>query len=139
MDFLQRFLSRERPNSGDTRHNSVEEPNYANALAAIFIACGQDPACVAEAAIGITRMDLTDEGDLYVSVALPNLICGTVGGGTHLPTSRECLEMIDCYGGGKARKLAEIICATVLCGEVSIIGAMAAGDFAEAHETYGRT
>ena len=112
--------------------------HYANGLAAIFIACGQDPACVAEAAIGITRMDLTDEGDLYVSVALPNLICGTVGGGTHLPTARECLEMIDCYGAGKARKFAEVICSTVLCGEVSIIGAMAAGDFASAHETYGR-
>ena len=84
-------------------------------------------------------MDLTAEGDLYVSVSLPNLICGTVGGGTHLPTARECLEMIDCYGSGKARKLAEIICSTVLAGEVSIIGAMAAGDFAAAHGSYGRS
>ena len=113
--------------------------HYANGLAAMYIACGQDPACVAEAAVGITRMDLTAEGDLYVSVSLPNLICGTVGGGTHLPTARECLEMIDCYGSGKARKLAEIICSTVLAGEVSIIGAMAAGDFAAAHGSYGRS
>ena len=113
--------------------------HYANGLAAIFIACGQDPACVAEAAVGVTRMDLTRDGDLYTSVALPNLICGTVGGGTHLPTARECLEMIGCYGADKARKLAEIIAATVLCGEISIIGAMSAGDFASAHGTYGRT
>lgn len=112
--------------------------HYANGLAAIYIACGQDPACVAEAAVGVTRVDLTDDGDLYISVALPNLICGTVGGGTHLPTARECLEMIGCYGSGKARKLAEIICATALCGEISIIGAMAAGDFASAHGQYGR-
>ena len=112
--------------------------HYANGLAAMFIACGQDPACVAEAAVGITRMVLTTDGDLYVSVALPNLICGTVGGGTHLPTARECLEMIGCYGAGNARKLAEVICSTVLAGEISIIGAMAAGDFAAAHGSYGR-
>ncbi len=112
--------------------------HYANCLAAMFIACGQDPACVAEAAVGITRLDVTDDGDLYVSVALPNLICGTIGGGTGLPTARECLEMMDCYGADKARKFAEICCAAILVGEISIIGAMAAGDFAEAHETYGR-
>lgn len=112
--------------------------HYSNGLAAMFIACGQDPACVAEAAVGITRMDVTEEGDLYVSVSLPNLICGTVGGGTHLPTARECLEMLDCYGGGKAAKFAEICGAVVLCGEISIIGAMAAGDFADAHASYGR-
>ena len=112
--------------------------HYANALAALFIACGQDAACVSEAAIGLTRMDLTEKGDLYVSVSLPNLIVGTVGGGTHLPTMRECLEMIDCYGAGRARKFAEICAATALAGEISIIGAMAAGHFARAHATLGR-
>ena len=112
--------------------------HYSNGLAALFIACGQDPACVAEAAVGITRMDVTESGDLYVSVALPNLICGTVGGGTHLPTAKECLQMIGCAGSGQAAKFAEICGATVLCGEVSIIGAMAAGDFAAAHANYGR-
>jgi len=63
--------------------------HYANALAAIFIACGQDAACVSEASIGINRMELNDEGDFYISVTLPNLIVGTVGGGTHLPTQKE--------------------------------------------------
>ncbi|QDU55104.1 hydroxymethylglutaryl-CoA reductase [Aeoliella mucimassa] len=112
--------------------------HYANALAAIFIACGQDVACVAEASVGATRMDLTDDGELYVSVTLPNVICGTVGGGTHLPTARECLQMLGCVGEGTAPKLAEIIAATVLSGEVSIIGSMSAGDFAQAHASYGR-
>jgi hydroxymethylglutaryl-CoA reductase (NADPH) len=112
--------------------------HFANSLAALFIACGQDAACVAEASVGITRMDITPDGGLYVAVSLPNLIVGTVGGGTRLPTQRECLEMMDCYGNGKARKLAEICAATVLAGEISIIGAMAAGDFGHAHATYGR-
>ncbi len=112
--------------------------HYSNGLAAVFIACGQDPACVAEAAVGITRMDLTAAGDLYVSVALPNLICGTVGGGTQLPTARECLEMLGCFGADRARRFAEICGALVLCGEISIIGAMAAGDFTSAHARYGR-
>jgi hydroxymethylglutaryl-CoA reductase (NADPH) len=112
--------------------------HYANALAALFIACGQDAACVAEAAVGLTRMDVTDGGDLYVSVKLPSLTVGTVGGGTALPTARECLEMLGCYGQGRARKFAEICAATVLAGEVSIIGSMAAGDFARAHQEHGR-
>ena len=110
--------------------------HYANALAAMFIACGQDAACVSEASVGLTDMEVTAEGDLYVSVSLPNLIVGTVGGGTHLPTARECLEMMDCHGNGKARKFAEICAAACLAGEISIIGAMAAGEFGNAHATF---
>jgi hydroxymethylglutaryl-CoA reductase (NADPH) len=112
--------------------------HYANALAALFIACGQDAACVAEAAVGITRVDVTEKGDLYISVSLPNLIVGTVGGGTGLPTQSECLEMLGCRGEGTARKFAEICAATVLAGEISIMGALAAGHFTEAHVKYGR-
>ncbi len=112
--------------------------HFANALAALYIACGQDVACVSEGAVGMTRMDVTESGELYVSVSLPNLLVGTVGGGTHLPTAKECLTMIDCVGTGKARKFAEICCATALAGEVSIIASMAAGDFGAAHATYGR-
>ena len=112
--------------------------HFANALAGLFIACGQDAACVAEAAVGLTRVDVTAGGDLYISVKLPNLIVGTIGGGTHLPTARECLAMIGCYGEGKARKFAEVCAATVLAGEISLIGAIAAGDFSRAHAHYGR-
>jgi hydroxymethylglutaryl-CoA reductase (NADPH) len=112
--------------------------HYANALAALFIACGQDAACVAEASVGVTRMDVTAEGALYVSVSLPNLIVGTVGGGTHLSTARECLAMMDCLGADRARKFAEICAATALSGEISIIAALSAGEFASAHARYGR-
>jgi hydroxymethylglutaryl-CoA reductase (NADPH) len=110
----------------------------ANALAAVFAACGQDIACVAEATVGVTRLDVVGRGDLYAAVSLPNLIVGTVGGGTALPTQRECLEMIGCYGAGHARKFAEIVAATVLAGELSIMGAMVVGEFARAHARYGR-
>jgi hydroxymethylglutaryl-CoA reductase (NADPH) len=112
--------------------------HYANGLAALFIACGQDAACVAEAATGITRVDLTDNGDLYISVSLPNIIVGTIGGGTSLPTQKECLNMMGCIGEGTAVKFAEICAATVLAGEISIMGALAAGDFSSAHEKYAR-
>ena len=110
--------------------------HFANALAAMFIACGQDAACVSEASIGITEMETTEDDDLHVSVSLPNLIVGTVGGGTHLPTARECLEMMDCYGKGKARKFAEICAAVAMAGEISIIAALCAGHFGKAHATY---
>ena len=112
--------------------------HFANALAALFIACGQDVACVSEASVGLTRMQAFDNGELYVAVTLPNLIVGTVGGGTRFETARECLEMIDCYGLDKARKFAEICASVVLAGEISIIAALTAGDFAKAHGTLGR-
>ena len=58
------------------------QANVANGLAALFIACGQDVACVSEATTSITRFETKGDGDLYASVTLPNLIIGTVGGGT---------------------------------------------------------
>ncbi len=112
--------------------------HVANGLCALFIATGQDAACVAEAAVGITRMQVTTDGGLYVSVTLPNLIVGTVGGGTGLPTQRECLEMMDCFGAGKARKFAEICAAVALAGEISIAAALSAGHFSMAHKKFGR-
>lgn len=112
--------------------------HFSNGLAAIFIACGQDVACVSEASVGITRMEVDANGDLYCTVTLPNLIVGTVGGGTSLPTQRECLEIMDCYGTGKAKKFAEICGALCLAGEISIIAALSVGHFAAAHEKHGR-
>lgn len=112
--------------------------HVANGLAALFLACGQDVACIAEAAIGITRMELTKEENLYASVTLPSLVVGSVGGGTALPTQRECLEMIGCFGPGNARKFAEICGAVVLSGELSIAAALSAGHFTSAHKNLGR-
>jgi hydroxymethylglutaryl-CoA reductase (NADPH) len=110
--------------------------HYANALAALFLCCGQDVACLSEASVGITTMQVTKTGDLYTSVSLPNLTVGTVGGGTFLPKAKECLRMLGCEGNGQARKFAEICAATVLAGEVSIIAALSCGDFAKAHTTF---
>ncbi len=112
--------------------------HYANGLAAVFIACGQDVANVVNSSVGITGFEVTDEGDLYASVTLPSLTVATVGGGTQLGTSRECLEMLGCAGAGKAPKFAEIVAATLLAGELSMGAAIASGEFVQAHETYGR-
>jgi hydroxymethylglutaryl-CoA reductase (NADPH) len=112
--------------------------HVANGLTALFVATGQDIACISEASVGITRMELTTDGGVYVSVTLPNLIVGTVGGGTGLPTQRECLEMIDCYGNGKAQKFAEIAAGLALAGEISIAAAIASGQFSKAHQKFGR-
>ncbi len=112
--------------------------HYANGLTALFMATGQDVACVSEAATGITRMERKTDGSLYASVSLPNLIVGTVGGGTSLPTQKECLELMGCYGEGKARKFAEVIGAVLLAGELSIAAALSAGHFSSAHKKFGR-
>lgn len=110
---------------------------YANGLTAIFIATGQDVANVVNASCGITNFELQSEG-LYVSVTLPALTVATVGGGTGLPTQREALSMMGCYGASKAKKFAEVIAAAVLGGEISMGAAITSGEFVAAHEHYGR-
>ena len=112
--------------------------HYANGLAALYLACGQDVACVAESAVGVTRFEVTTGGDLYASVTLPNLIVGTVGGGTSLPSQRACLDLIGLSGPGSANALAEVCAALALGGELSIVGALVAGHFAGAHQKLAR-
>lgn len=110
----------------------------ANALAALFIATGQDVANLAESSAAIVYAEVTEHGDLYFSITLPSLILATHGGGTGLPTQRECLELLDCWGSGKVLKLAEIVAATVLAGELSLASAISAMDWVAAHEALGR-
>jgi hydroxymethylglutaryl-CoA reductase (NADPH) len=110
----------------------------ANALAAIFIATGQDVANIAEAHAAITYTRELPNGDFYWSITLPALIVATYGGGTGLATQKECLEMLGCYGKGKAKKFAEICAAVVLAGETSLASAMLHGDWVTAHEKLGR-
>ncbi len=112
--------------------------HFANGLAALFIACGQDVANIVNSAVGITNFELTDDNDVYVSVTLPSLTLATVGGGTGLGTARECLEVMGVAGQGGALKLAEIAAATLLAGEISMGAAIASGEFVTAHEQYGR-
>ncbi|NOX93285.1 MAG: hydroxymethylglutaryl-CoA reductase [Gammaproteobacteria bacterium] len=112
--------------------------HYANGLAAFYIACGQDAACVSESSVGVTRFEITTEGDLYASVTLPNLIVGTVGGGTGLPSQRACLDIMGLGGQGKAQALAEVCASVALAGELSIIGALCADHFASAHQSLAR-
>ncbi|MEM1058027.1 MAG: hydroxymethylglutaryl-CoA reductase [Verrucomicrobiota bacterium] len=112
--------------------------HYANGLAALYLATGQDVACVAESAVGVTRFEANEDGSLYASVTLPNLIVGTVGGGTGLPTQRAGLEMLGLAGAGNAKALAEVCAGLALAGEISIIGALAAGEFSRAHQKLAR-
>jgi hydroxymethylglutaryl-CoA reductase (NADPH) len=110
----------------------------ANGITAVFIATGQDVANVAESSTAYVYAENRANGDYYYSITIPSLIVATYGGGTGLPTQRECLEMLGCYGTGKVRKLAEIIAATVLCGELSLGAAVVAEEWVDAHDTHGR-
>jgi len=110
----------------------------ANGITAMFIATGQDVATVAESSAAVVYAELRPNGDYYYSITLPSLIVGTYGGGTALATQRECLELLGCFGAGKVRKLAEIIAATVLCGEISLGSAIVAEEWVAAHDLLGR-
>jgi hydroxymethylglutaryl-CoA reductase (NADPH) len=112
--------------------------HYANGLAALYLACGQDVACVAESAVGATRFELTPQGDLYASVTMPSIMVGTVGGGTGLPSQRACLDILGLSEANSAQALAEIVAALCLAGELSIIGALCSGDFSRAHRLLAR-
>jgi hydroxymethylglutaryl-CoA reductase (NADPH) len=112
--------------------------HFANGLAAIYLACGQDVASVAESAVGITRFEMTSDGALYVSVSLPCLPVGTVGGGTGLPSQQACLNILGLAGAGNANAFAEVCAAVALAGELSIAGALVAGEFSEAHQRLAR-
>ncbi len=107
--------------------------HFANGLAAIYIACGQDVAQIVNASIGFLDLEQVGDGDLYVAARLPSLVVATVGGGTKLPTQRECLALMGCTGDGTARKFAEIVAATLVAGELAICAALADGRFIEAH------
>jgi hydroxymethylglutaryl-CoA reductase (NADPH) len=93
---------------------------------------------VAEGTAASGYVEITADGALYFSITIPSLIVATHGGGTHLATQRECLELLGCWGPGNVRKLAEIVAATVLAGELSLAAAISSHEWVSAHERLGR-
>jgi|HubBroStandDraft_3_1064219.scaffolds.fasta_scaffold04490_2 hydroxymethylglutaryl-CoA reductase (NADPH) len=116
-------------------NNGAHSPN---GITAMFIATGQDVANVAESSAGIVYTEVNADGSLYLSFTVPSLIVATHGGGTALATQRECLEILGCRGKGKVNKLAEIVAAVVLAGEISLASAISSLDWVSSHEQYGR-
>eukprot|EP00056_Hartaetosiga_gracilis_P011290 m.169913 g.169913 ORF g.169913 m.169913 type:complete len:568 (-) comp13484_c3_seq13:221-1924(-) len=110
----------------------------ANNVAAVFIATGNDPAQVIESSQCLTVLEMEGE-DLHMSVTMPSIEVGTVGGGTTLPAQRAALKMIGCQGadrvksGGNADILANAVASTVLAGEISLIAALTTNDLLKAH------
>lgn len=133
------FKQRQFSNMGSLLSNSSNNGAHsANGLTAMFIATGQDVANIAESSAALTYSELKDNGDYYMSITIPSLIIATHGGGTGLSTQRECLEVMGCVGAGKAYKLAEIMAAVVLAGELSLASAIVANQWVSSHEALGR-
>ncbi len=123
--------------SGSMGYNA----QYANVVAALFIATGQDPAHVVEGSLGITTAEVMHDDDLYIGIYLPDLMVGTVGGGTGLETQREALSLLGVSGGNDGKhaiRFAEIVGAAVLAGEVSLLSALEQGTLASAHKRLAR-
>ena len=135
----QMFRARQISNLGGLLAGVNNNGNHsANGIAALFAATGQDIANVAESSAALVHTEILADGSYYYSITIPALIVATYGGGTGLPTQRECLELLGCYGAGQVNKLAEIVAATVLCGEVSLGAAVVADEWVTAHERLGR-
>ena len=109
----------------------------SNALAALYLALGQDVACVAENCVGIGTYEKIGD-DLYATLSMPSITVGTVGGATRLKQQRRNLELLGCTGENSSRKLAEIVCASALALEISLAGAIVSNEFARAHAQFGR-
>lgn len=109
--------------------------HYANIVAAVFAATGQDLAHVVEGSMGITSAIVQDDGSLHFSVYLPAVMVGTVGGGTGLKTQTEARNIIKV---NKSNELAEIVGAAVLAGELSLLASIAEGSLARSHAKLGR-
>lgn len=122
--------------------NNAAHP--ANGLAALYLATGQDIANIGESNQCTVYNRVTRTGDYEFSITLPALIMATYGGGTSLPTQRECLEILGCHGKDKALKLAEIAAALVVAGELSLGAATRVdkvtrkNEWVDAHERLGR-
>jgi hydroxymethylglutaryl-CoA reductase (NADPH) len=135
----QMFKGRQVSNLGALLAGVNNNGNHsANAIAALFTATGQDIANVAESSAALVHTELLADGSYYYSITIPALIVATYGGGTGLATQRECLELLGCYGSGQVHKFAEIVAATVLCGEISLGAAVVADEWVTAHERLGR-
>ena len=118
----------------------------ANILTAMYIATGQDPAQNVESSNCMTLMEAVNDGkDLLVSVSMPSVEVGTVGGGTGLAPQRSMLELLGVQGpnrdtpGANAQRLARIIAAAVMAGELSLMGALSAGHLIKAHMAHNRS
>lgn len=117
----------------------------ANIVAAMFIATGQDPAQAVESSHCITMMEAAAGGDLHVSVTMPCVEVGTVGGGTALASQAALLDLLGVKGanaerpGANARLLATIVAGAVLGGELSLMSALAAGQLVKSHMKYNRS
>lgn len=118
----------------------------SNIVSAIYIATGQDPAQNIESSHCITMMEAVNQGkDLHVSVTMPCIEVGTVGGGTQLASQSACLNLLGVKGaskesaGSNARLLATIVAASVLAGELSLMSAIAAGQLVNSHMKYNRS
>ena len=118
----------------------------ANILTAMYLATGQDPAQNVESSNCMTLMEAVNHGeDLLVSVSMPSVEVGTVGGGTGLPPQRSMLELLGIQGphkntpGANAQRLARIIAAAVMAGELSLMGALCAGHLIKAHMQHNRS
>ncbi|MEN9834545.1 MAG: hypothetical protein RL011_738 [Pseudomonadota bacterium] len=111
--------------------------NVSNAIAAIFVATGQDVACVHESSLANFYVERTADG-IYTSMHLPSLIIGTVGGGSALPGQSECLRIMNCLGADRAARFAEIIAGYCLALDLSTSSALVGGTFVKAHERLGR-
>ncbi|CAH1423558.1 unnamed protein product [Lactuca virosa] len=118
----------------------------SNIVSAVYLATGQDPAQNVESSHCITMMEAVNGGkDLHVSVTMPSIEVGTVGGGTQLASQSACLNLLGVKGankvspGSNARQLAKVVAGSVLAGELSLMSAIAAGQLVKSHMKYNRS
>ncbi len=116
---------------------------FANVVAAFYMATGQDLAHVTEASQGTTIIEEESNADgekgVYFAVNLPNLPLGSVGGGTNLPAQKELKNLISKDNKKiDSSQLVAILATGVLAVEISGLAALSNHTLAKAHQSLAR-
>ncbi len=117
--------------------------HYANIIAAMYLATGQDLANIVEGSFGITQASTTEQGDLEFRTTMPCLIVGTYGSGKNGESQKRSLEILGCAGektlGFNSQRLAAIIAGATAVGELSLLATQTTpGELIESHERIER-
>lgn len=115
----------------------AQNMHVANAVAAVFLATGQDSAHVVDvASAAALSFEGTPKG-VIVTLDMPTIPVGTVGGGTSLAQQKEWLQV----AVGKSYSsttLAAVVAVAALSGEISGLAALGNHTLAAAHNKLAR-
>lgn len=108
--------------------------NVSNIIAAFYLSTGQDLGQIGTSSMSILNIEQICNKFLNISLTLPCLEIGTIGGGTTLQTQQNCINII----GSNQLELIEALSNIIIAGELSLLSSLCKGDLVKAHINLNR-